>query len=1604
MNKVFRVIWSEAQGAWVAVSETTKSHSKRSRKHALALALTAGSLIGLSGQALATGEFVSAGDGSIAINSGSCGTETEAKGEHSVSIGCGAGVNATGPNGIGFADNDTSIGYQAGLNVAGNNNSAIGTNAGEAVKGNNNTAFGVSAGKTITGNKNTSLGDNSGFSIKGDGNLSVGSESGGNVTGDHNVMLGKKATVKGSTAADPISDAVVVGYKASASKSNNVALGFEAKADHENSVALGSLSETRAGESVTEGEISYGTGPDTKTYTYSGFKGTASGVVSVGSAGAERQIINVAPGAITSTSTDAVNGSQLYGVAAGLNKRIDESGGGGWNVVTSNTSLDKSKVAPKAEVDFVSSDKNVAIKHTSDAGNTSIDFALSDDLKIGSKDGTDGKIAVNGKDGVSGVTIDGKDGSIGLTGPAGANGISPTLTMRPDIKLGDVINNTNSITRITYKDADGNDATLATLENDGLRFSGNDNPIDGYVTRLLNKEMQIIGGGQAEDDSGNTIAYSSGNVRTVATQAGGIEIQFAETPNFKGADMGGQQITSVGSGLGGQALTEITGADLNNAVNVGDLQNTTTGLVNTGFNITADKAALTDPSATQDNVKLGETVAYTGEDGNITTTVKDNQIDFALSDDLKIGSKDGTNGKIAVNGKDGSSVVINGADGSIGLTGPAGANGTISVTNGVAGVDGKDGMTRIVIDGNEVATMKDGLNFAGNTGATIAKELNDTLTVKGELADDAEASGANLRVDSDGGQLNLVMAKDLTDINSITINNGGPVISGSGIDMGGLDVDGKPTNKITNLAPGTDGTDAVNVDQLTKVETVANAGWNVATSDDGSTTASKVAPGAQVDFVSSDKNVAIKHTSDAEGNTSIDFALNDDLKIGSKDGTDGKIAVNGKDGSSVVINGADGSIGLTGPTGANGTISVTNGVAGVDGKDGMTRIVIDGNEVATMKDGLKFAGNTGATIAKELNDTLTISGGLAAPATDDPKDANASGANLRVDSDGGQLNLVMAKDLTDINSITINNGGPVISGSGIDMGGKKITNLAPGTEGTDAVNVDQLETVKSTASQGWYLAANGEDETTAHNVKPGEVAEFADGKNIDITRAGNKITVATKDSVTFTQVTTGDSILNNTGLTFNNSNVAITAGGINAGGQQITNVAAGVLDTDGVNFGQLKKYVGDQITNITGGDWELSTGSGADESKVTVGDGGKVSINGNKDGNIDVALGKDPVTGDATGDLTIATKPDVTHESVTTGDTVMNDDGVTITGGPSMTKDGVDAGSEKITNVAKGDISETSTDAVNGSQLKDTNNRVDVNEGHIANNTTNITKNAGDIANNTTNITKNTGDIANNTTNITKNTGDIANNTTNITKNAGDIANNTTNITKNAGDIANNASDIDNLQKGKDGMFQVSQDYNAPAPEPTGEKSAAGGAGAVASGDNSTAIGNDAKATANNSTALGNSAWASANNSVALGHGSVADRANSVSVGSVGNERQITNVAAGVAPTDAVNVSQLEALGGTVNQYFNAANKRIDKVDNNARAGIAAAMAAGTLPQSTLPGKSMVTVGASTYRGESAIALGVSRLSDNARTVIKANASADSRGNAGAAVGAGWHW
>src|SRR5690606_8709738 len=210
-------------------------------------------------------------------------------------------------------------------------------------------------------------------------------------------------------------------------------------------------------------------------------------------------------------------------------------------------------------------------------------------------------------------------------------------------------------------------------------------------------------------------------------------------------------------------------------------------VANAGWNISANGAAA-------ENVKPGGSVDFSNDDGNITVTRTGTDLAFNLADDLTIGNSI-TVGDTIVNGDSVTTTNLT-------VEGATRLGDNFEVNN--AG--------DVIYKGSEVATQTDGLSFAGNTGGTIAKALGDDtpLTISGELAEGAESTGANLRVDSDGNKLNLVMAQNLTDINSITINNGGPVINGDGINMNG--------KKITDLAAGTDDTDAVNVSQLKDVE------------------------------------------------------------------------------------------------------------------------------------------------------------------------------------------------------------------------------------------------------------------------------------------------------------------------------------------------------------------------------------------------------------------------------------------------------------------------------------------------------------------------------------------------------------------------------------------------------------------------------------------------------------------------------------------------------------------------------------------------------------------------------------------------------------------
>ncbi|MGL4767985.1 MAG: YadA family autotransporter adhesin [Formosimonas sp.] len=193
--------------------------------------------------------------------------------------------------------------------------------------------------------------------------------------------------------------------------------------------------------------------------------------------------------------------------------------------------------------------------------------------------------------------------------------------------------------------------------------------------------------------------------------------------------------------------------------------------------------------------------------------------------------------------------------------------------------------------------------------------------------------------------------------------------------------------------------------------------------------------------------------------------------------------------------------------------------------------------------------------------------------------------------------------------------------------------------------------------------------------------------------------------------------------------------------------------------------------------------------------------------------------------------------------------------------------------------------------------------------------------------------------------------------------------------------------------FQVSKEEDGAGAVATEKGSVAIGPNSVASAKDAIAMGNHATASGVGSIALGANSSASAPNSVALGSNSVADQANTVSVGSVGNERRITNVAAGVANTDAANVGQLKAMGATI---LNQANTYTDQQMKKAYGGVASVLALESAPY--IAGTWTYAAGAGYYQGEGALGVSVRRTADNNRWSFTGGVSKGTSGGVGARV------
>ena len=999
---------------------------------------------------------------------------------------------------------------------------------------------------------------------------------------------------------------------------------------------------------------------------------------------------------VTLTGTGLNNGgNQITNVASGSDG-VDADGNPTYNTTTNAANIGDLKNVNDALVnkgmdftadsgDTVHRDLGEAlgivgdgqnITTTTDPTNGNITVALSNDISLGKAgtDGVDGKIGVNGKDGSS-VVINGADGSIGLTGPAGEDG-TPGTTVT--IKAGDSVNNVegNPVDRIT---AGGQ--TIATM-SDGQKYAGDNAKADGtnVISKKLNEQLDIVGGADADKLTENNIGVNNVNgqlkvqlVKDIDLGTGGsvtmgntvvnnsgVAIGSGDTAvtlTDKGLNNGGNQITNVASGSDGvDADGNPTYNTTTNAANIGDLKNVNDALVNKGMDFTAD-------SGDTVHRDLGEALGIVGDGQNITTTTDptNGNITVALSNDISLGKAgtDGVDGKIGVNGKDGSSVVINGADGSIGLTGPAGEDGTPGTTvtikagDSVNNVEGNP-VDRITAGGQTIATMSDGQKYAGDNAKAdgtnvISKKLNEQLDIVGG-ADADKLTENNIGVNNVNGQLKVQLAQniDLGKDGSVTMGNtvvnnsgltiaNGPSVTSSGINAGG--------SKITNVAAGdvsATSTDAVNGSQLKDVQDIAEKHTKVTV--EGGTEA------GTTDYAGN--NLQLKATT-VDGQTTYDLKLADNLSIGEKgadgkDGVDGSIGVNGKDGSSVVINGTDGisikgadgkdGVSITGKDGVDGVdgleghiglngkdgmtdIYTTPGQPGVNGKDGetMTRIIYTdpngaNHEVATLDDGMKYTGDTGSA-AVALNKTVNIVGGE----TDSTKLSTDNNIGIVAEQadDNAKLTVRLAKDITGLNTVTagdatIGNQTEVTAG-GVAQTGSYVTGLdntewnmtSPDIVSGRAATEDQLKTVTDTVNalaDGTSENATGgfgltDDSGTAVKQDIGKTIQIAGDGNITTTAdaTSGKLTVGLSNTIALGEKASEDG-------TTEGADSSITVNGKD-GSSVAINGADGTIALNTADGSPVTIAAGTQVNNLAGTPIDRITVGGA--TVATLDDGMK---------------------------------------------------------------------------------------------------------------------------------------------------------------------------------------------------------------------------------------------------------------------------------------------------------------------------------------------------------------------------------------------------------------
>ena len=1266
-------------------------------------------------------------------------------GDYNVAFGSGSGKSVTGSY-------NTAMGANAGIGVKNNNNVSIGADSGQNTDGLGNTAIGWQSGQAVKGNQNISMGYQSAKGLKGSSNTVIGNQAGiGGVEGDNNIIVGTNATrlyttggslkvqnvVSLGTNSKAYTDnsmsigsyseatgkaAIAIGQGSKASKDNSMAIGNGTLANTANGdVALGSGSATKAVTAVSNVTI---TPPSSKSITYGTFAGNnPQSAVSVGTAGNERQIQNVAAGRVTKDSTDAINGSQLFAVANELGKTWKGNAGktGSGELVGTASST---QVMPGDEVQFIAGD-NLSIKQETSTGTQKYTYSLKKDVDLGPNGSLKaGPVTIN-NNGINAGNKTITNVSPGVN-PTDAANVSQVNAAKTEVKSTD---NTVTVTSSTDP-TKGNTIYDLSVDAANKNLSNINNAGKGVISDIATKSINVAAGTNVKDVTSNTVTNADGTKTTTFTvNAKGANVVAGDGVTVTSA-AGANNVTDYTVAVKDTTLTTngttVTAGNNNNFAKAGDVANAITNAANaaktevkspdSSINVTADN---TSPDGhTIYNITVDKTGKVAAGDTKLVTgDTVNTAINKAVSNPLTFA---GDNAGGDVTRKLGEKLNIKG-----GATGATAAN-NIKVT-----ADGTDTLNIELakdLTGLDSITTNGGNTTINNSGITTPAVTADKVTINNAPTAGTDATNKTY-VDSTKTE---VTSND----NSVVVSkstNGNKDVYDLSVDITKLDAANKDLSNITNAGKGVINNIARNSVDVAAGTNIAGVTTSTSTNPDGTTktTFTVDAKGANVvagDGVTvtsaagannvTDYTVAVKNTSLTTTGTTVSTT---DPNSYVKAGDLATAITNVGKAAKTEVKSSDNSIGVTSSAGTDGNTiydlkvdtsgTVTPGNNKLVTGDTVNTAINNAKTDLINNNPLTFAGDSGIDVTRKLGEKLNVKGGATGATTT---------GNIAVKADGTDtLNIELAKDLTgldsivtnggtkiDNNGITINNGAgnPVTLGpTGLNNGGNPITGVGAGTNKTDAVNVGQLD--DKIANSKWQLTTSKStgtvNGTTVEDINPNEVVTIDAGKNIGITQSGNKITIDTDFTSVANAIGGGTTVDPTTG--------AINTTGANIGGTGKTNVSDAVA---AAKTTVTSKNGSVTVSPTTDADGHTNYDLKVDTSSIAAGTNLTYKANGTNDQTTTLANGLDFNNGkntvasvDVNGKVVYDIKDNVdlgAAGSIKAGDTTLNNGGITINNGAAgspvtLGPSGLNNGGNKITNVAPG---VNNTDAANYGQVK----------------------------------------------------------------------------------------------------------------------------------------------------------------------------------------------------------------------------------------------------------------------------------------------------------------